>query len=336
MYQNPVLNAPLGPDGLPIPVDPKKVQAFFEDFYEDVFEELAKYGEIEYLNVCDNLADHMVGNCYVKFRDEEAAARALQGLQGRYYAGKPIMVEFSPVTDFRESTCRQYEEGTCGRGGYCNFMHVRPVSRDLRKQLFGRFKGGSGGSTRFHDKPRERGGGGGGRYDDRRNSGYGGGGYGGGHDDRGRGRDRGGYGGDQRGGGGGRRESSAERRAKIAAWNQELGGGGGSAAPAAAPAAPAAYGGYAPPPAAAAGGYGAPAVAAAAGGYGAPAAAYAQAAAAAPNPYAQFLQQQQVPQPTGPQPNYGGGAPSFLPGGGTGANTAPIANPRWTFNGTGQ
>ena len=39
-------------------------------------------------------------------RDEEAAARALQGLQGRYYAGKPIMVEFSPVTDFRESTCR--------------------------------------------------------------------------------------------------------------------------------------------------------------------------------------------------------------------------------------
>ena len=39
-----------------------------QDFYEDVFEELAKYGEIEYLNVCDNLADHMVGNCYVKFK----------------------------------------------------------------------------------------------------------------------------------------------------------------------------------------------------------------------------------------------------------------------------
>lgn len=30
MYQNPVLNAPLGPDGLPIAVDPKKVQEFFE------------------------------------------------------------------------------------------------------------------------------------------------------------------------------------------------------------------------------------------------------------------------------------------------------------------
>jgi hypothetical protein len=30
MYQNPILNAPLGPDGLPMPVDPKKVQEFFE------------------------------------------------------------------------------------------------------------------------------------------------------------------------------------------------------------------------------------------------------------------------------------------------------------------
>ncbi len=49
------------------------------------------------------------------------------------------MVEFSPVTDFREATCRQYEENTCTRGGYCNFMHLRPISRDLRKQLFGRY-----------------------------------------------------------------------------------------------------------------------------------------------------------------------------------------------------
>lgn len=50
-------------------------------------------------------------------------------------AGKPIVAEFSPVTDFREATCRQYEENNCSRGGYCNFMHVRPVSRDLRKQV---------------------------------------------------------------------------------------------------------------------------------------------------------------------------------------------------------
>lgn len=101
----------------------------WQDFYEDIFEELAKFGEIENLNVCDNLADHMVGSVYVKFSDEEGAAAALQGLQGRFYGGRPIQIEFSPVTDFREATCRQYEENTCTRGGYCNFMHLRPISR---------------------------------------------------------------------------------------------------------------------------------------------------------------------------------------------------------------
>ena len=64
-----------------------------------------------------------------QFHDENAAARALQGLAGRFYAGRPILIEFSPVTDFREATCRQYEENTCTRGGYCNFMHLRPISK---------------------------------------------------------------------------------------------------------------------------------------------------------------------------------------------------------------
>lgn len=105
------------------------VPFLLQDFYEDVFEELDKYGEVENLNVCDNVSDHMVGNVYIKFRDEESAARCLQGLQGRFYAGRPVNAEFSPVTDFREATCRQYEENTCNRGGYCNFMHIKPISK---------------------------------------------------------------------------------------------------------------------------------------------------------------------------------------------------------------
>lgn len=82
----------------------------------------------------------MVGNVYAKFADEEAAAKALQALQGRFYAGRPILAEFSPVTDFREATCRQFEENTCARGGYCNFMHLKNISRELRKRLFGRYR----------------------------------------------------------------------------------------------------------------------------------------------------------------------------------------------------
>ncbi|KAI3986779.1 hypothetical protein MKX01_039753 [Papaver californicum] len=99
-----------------------------------------KYGEIESLNICDNLADHMVGNVYVQFREEEHAANALKNLTGGFYAGRPIIVNFSPVTDFREATCRQYEENTCNRGGYYKFMHLKKISRELRRQLFGRYR----------------------------------------------------------------------------------------------------------------------------------------------------------------------------------------------------
>ncbi|KAJ0616760.1 putative transcription factor C3H family [Helianthus annuus] len=148
MYQRPDMITP-GVDAQGNPIDPRKIQDHFEDFYEDLFEELNKYGEIESLNVCDNLADHMVGNVYVQFREEEYAAKALKNLSGRFYAGRPIIVDFSPVTDFREATCRQYEENTCNRGGYCNFMHLKKIGRELRRQLFGRYR-------RRHSRSRSR------------------------------------------------------------------------------------------------------------------------------------------------------------------------------------
>lgn len=62
------------------------IHSQFEDFYEEVFEELAKHGEIEELNVCDNLTDHMIGNVYAKFYREEDALKAKESLTGRYYA----------------------------------------------------------------------------------------------------------------------------------------------------------------------------------------------------------------------------------------------------------
>ncbi|KAI3965214.1 hypothetical protein MKX01_011496 [Papaver californicum] len=122
MYQRPDM----------ITQDPRHTQQHFDDFCEDIFEKLSKHVEIESINVCDNLADHMVGNVYVQFGKEEHAANVLKNLTGRFYAGRPIIVDFSPVADFREATYRQYEENTCHRGGYCNFMHLKRISRELR------------------------------------------------------------------------------------------------------------------------------------------------------------------------------------------------------------
>ena len=103
--------------------------------YVQVFEELEKFGKIEELNVCANLGDHMIGNVYVKYEEEEMAEKALNALNGRFYAGRLIMAEYSPVTDFRESRCRQYEESSCKYGGHCNFMHIKRPSRDVCKRL---------------------------------------------------------------------------------------------------------------------------------------------------------------------------------------------------------
>lgn len=147
MYHRPDMITP-GVDAQGNPIDPRKIQDHFEDFYEDIFEELNKFGEIESLNVCDNLADHMIGNVYVQFKEEDQAAAALQALQGRFYSGRPIIADFSPVTDFREATCRQYEENSCNRGGYCNFMHVKMIGRDLRRKLYGRYRGYKGSRSR--------------------------------------------------------------------------------------------------------------------------------------------------------------------------------------------
>ncbi|KAF5740992.1 splicing factor U2af small subunit B-like [Tripterygium wilfordii] len=156
MYQRPDMITP-GVDAQGQPIDPQKIQEHFEDFYEDIFEELSKFGEIETLNVCDNLADHMIGNVYVLFKEEDQAAAALQALQGRFYSGRPIIADFSPVTDFREATCRQYEENNCNRGGYCNFMHVKVIGRELRRKLFGRYRGYRGSRSRSRSaSPRPR------------------------------------------------------------------------------------------------------------------------------------------------------------------------------------
>ena len=54
------------------------------------------------MNVCDNLGDHLVGNVYIKFRREEDAERAVTELNNRWFGGRPIYAELSPVTDFRE------------------------------------------------------------------------------------------------------------------------------------------------------------------------------------------------------------------------------------------
>lgn len=78
MWVNPLI-------GNTVPTEEQQTQ--YDEFYEDVFEELSNFGELLELNVCENLGDHLVGNVYAKFRREEEAEEALTKLQGRFYGG---------------------------------------------------------------------------------------------------------------------------------------------------------------------------------------------------------------------------------------------------------
>jgi splicing factor U2AF 35 kDa subunit len=116
-------------------VDEKQAMEDFLCFYEDLFLELSKFGRIDELHICDNLGDHMIGHVYCKFFNEEDASDALQVMNGRFYDGRRMEVEFSPVTDFREARCRDYDETSCSRGGFCNFLHSKPVPTALIRDL---------------------------------------------------------------------------------------------------------------------------------------------------------------------------------------------------------
>lgn len=155
IYRNPQ-NSSQSADGLRCAVSDVEMQEHYDEFFEEVFTEMEeKYGEVEEMNVCDNLGDHLVGNVYVKFRREEDAEKAVIDLNNRWFNGQPIHAELSPVTDFREACCRQYEMGECTRGGFCNFMHLKPISRELRRELYGRRRKKS--HNAFRDTPGRRG-----------------------------------------------------------------------------------------------------------------------------------------------------------------------------------
>lgn len=116
-------------------IDHEKALEDFLCFFEDLYMEFSKFGRIDALHVCDNLGDHMIGHVYCKFTDEEDASDALQVMDGRYYDGRKMEVEFSPVLNFHEARCRDFDEENCARGGFCNFMHVKPVPLCLIRSL---------------------------------------------------------------------------------------------------------------------------------------------------------------------------------------------------------
>jgi splicing factor U2AF 35 kDa subunit len=119
-------------------IDERKLQEEAERLYQDLFVELSmKYGEIETIVICGNYNVHIGGNVLVKFSDERAAANCVRSCNDRWYNGKPIFCELSPVARMEDSFCRPHlSHRGCERGDTCNMIHPREPRRDIKATLF--------------------------------------------------------------------------------------------------------------------------------------------------------------------------------------------------------
>jgi splicing factor U2AF subunit len=159
MYPNPKTTTLMDSTGNPIIFTEEFCQQHFEDFFLDACEEFSKYGHLEEINVSDNICEHMAGNVYLKYSQEEEANRALKAIAGRYYGGRTMVPEFSPVTDFREARCRQFETSKCTREGLCNFIHLRAPKNRTKyfvEKPFSKPKSQYGGRRSPSPPPRRR------------------------------------------------------------------------------------------------------------------------------------------------------------------------------------
>ena len=119
---------------------PGKTIEDFEDFFMEVYEECTKSGNLQSVCVLENEVEHLRGHVYVTYADEEDAIKLKEAMHGRYYDGSVIVAEFSPVLGISrhwcEGRCKQFDKnGLCRRGHQCNYLHVRPLSENLRKDL---------------------------------------------------------------------------------------------------------------------------------------------------------------------------------------------------------
>ena len=135
LYQNPPAAIAFAEGSKVSDEDLKEALKHFEQFYEEIFLELSKFGELKDLSVVDNLGDHLIGNVYARFNDEESASKAFNALAGKYYHSDLVNEEYCPIINIKDCKCKKYEDGLCQRGALCNFLHLKEVNKSLVKSL---------------------------------------------------------------------------------------------------------------------------------------------------------------------------------------------------------
>lgn len=101
------------------------MQKDYELFFDDLVTELKKFGRLRFVHVCSNAVPHLRGNVYAVWETRDEGMRALQNLQGRYYAGRQLEVEYLPesVISWYNGICNDFLHNACTRGKDCCYFH---------------------------------------------------------------------------------------------------------------------------------------------------------------------------------------------------------------------
>jgi splicing factor U2AF 35 kDa subunit len=93
----------------------------FQRFFFDVYWELEKFGPIKTINVCNNISPHLRGSVYVTYKSINDTIQCYRNLNGRFYAGWPLVANFCFIGTSKENKCSYSYK--CPRVLDCNFLH---------------------------------------------------------------------------------------------------------------------------------------------------------------------------------------------------------------------
>lgn len=100
----------------------------FKRFFLDIVPEFEKFGRVKKVLVCNNLAHHLKGNVYVLYWNVDDAVSCYNKMNGRYYGGFPLNIEYSYLVSSNEALCSFGSK--CTVKAKCNFLHVFKAPRN--------------------------------------------------------------------------------------------------------------------------------------------------------------------------------------------------------------
>lgn len=82
-----------------------ETHAHYREFFYDVIHELEKFGRIKLFKTCSNHEAHLRGNVFVEYLTKREALISFRALNGRWYGGKQLSIEFCNIQSWRSALC---------------------------------------------------------------------------------------------------------------------------------------------------------------------------------------------------------------------------------------